>query len=78
MAYGFNDDKAAGYNYNNIQTIVNKLSASTEKHTYYTVRKGDTLSAIAKRFGVSVVQITKNNSIKNPNLIYVGQKLLIK
>lgn len=49
-----------------------------ESWTTYTVKKGDTLYAIAKKFGVSVVEIAKDNNIKNVNLIYVSQKLRIK
>ena len=45
--------------------------------TYY-VRKGDTLTAIAKRFGTTVQQIVADNNIKNPNLIYVAQALKIR
>ena len=43
----------------------------------YTVRKGDTLSQIAKAYGVTVRHIVEINSIQNPNLIYPGQKLRI-
>lgn len=41
----------------------------------YTVKKGDTLSQIAKRNGVSVKALAKKNGIKNPNLIMVGRVL---
>ncbi len=43
----------------------------------YIVQRGDTLSAIAWRFGTTVWAITQANSIWNPNLIYVGQRLVI-
>lgn len=43
----------------------------------YTVKKGDTLSNIAKKYGVTVKQLVSLNNIKNPNLIYVGQILII-
>lgn len=49
-----------------------------EKWINYTVKKGDTLYAIAKKYGVSIVEIAKDNNIKNVNLIYVSQKLRIK
>ena len=39
----------------------------------YTVRKGDTLSGIAARFGMSLTDIVKLNGIADPNLIYPGQ-----
>ena len=41
----------------------------------YTVKKGDTLSAIAKEHGVSVATLQSLNGIQNPNLIKVGQVL---
>jgi LysM repeat protein len=43
----------------------------------YTVRRGDTLSAIALRYGVSAWSIAQLNGIPNPSLIYVGQVLRI-
>jgi len=43
----------------------------------YEVKKGDTLSAIAKRTGRSVEAITRENKIANPNKIGVGQKIRI-
>lgn len=41
----------------------------------YTVKRGDTLSAIAKKNGTTVSALAKLNNIKNVNLIYVGQVL---
>ena len=43
----------------------------------YTVKKGDTLSAIAKQYGTTYQEIAKANGISNPNLIYAGQTLNI-
>jgi lysozyme len=44
----------------------------------YTVQSGDTLSGIAARFGVSLAALeAANPQIKNPNLIYAGQVLVI-
>jgi LysM repeat protein len=43
----------------------------------YIVRKGDTLSQIAKWYGVSVWALARANGISDPNHIYVGQKLWI-
>jgi len=43
----------------------------------YTVRRGDTLSQIARRFGVSSSQIRSTNGLRG-NLIKVGQRLTIK
>ncbi len=44
----------------------------------YIVRRGDTLSSIARKYGgISWQDIAKFNGLKNPNLIIVGQKLKI-
>lgn len=45
--------------------------------TTYTVKKGDTLSAIAKKYGITVKAIADQNKIKNVNLINIGQVLVI-
>ncbi|MCA9971523.1 MAG: LysM peptidoglycan-binding domain-containing protein, partial [Anaerolineales bacterium] len=43
----------------------------------YVVQPGDTLMAIARRYGVTAVAIAQANHIVNPNLIYAGQQLII-
>lgn len=43
----------------------------------YTVKSGDTLAKIAKRYGTTYGEIAKLNNIKNPHMIRVGQKLVI-
>ncbi|PWH19314.1 MAG: M23 family peptidase [Ardenticatenia bacterium] len=43
----------------------------------YIVQDGDTLSDIALRFGVTVEALISANQIQDPDLIQVGQKLLI-
>jgi LysM repeat protein len=44
----------------------------------YTVKKGDTLSGIAKKYKTTVSHLGTINHIKNYNKIYVGQVLKIK
>jgi LysM repeat protein len=44
---------------------------------YYTVKPGDTLSAIAQRYGVDIHHLAKVNGIININHIYIGQVLVI-
>lgn len=66
------------YVFNN-KELVPETKPSTDKR-YYTVVKGDTLWGIAKRFygkGNQYPKIAKANNIKNPDIIHVGQKLLI-
>ena len=48
-----------------------------QKEVTYTVRRGDTLTEIANRYGITVNEIVELNNIQNPNLIYVGQELKI-
>ena len=51
---------------------------STASNGAYTVKPGDTFSAIAKQFGVSVSALwAANPSIQNINLLYIGQVLSI-
>lgn len=54
--------------------------ATKEPPKEYTVKSGDCLWMIAKRLtgdGANYTAIAKKNGIKNPNLIYPGQKLVI-
>lgn len=68
----------AGYNYNDVQAIVNqKLNVNKTSETTYTVKKGDTLSAIAKRYNTTYQEIARKNNIANPNIIHPGQVLKI-
>lgn len=67
----------AGYNYNEVQNKVNSLLGSNNK-VYYTIKSGDNLSSIAKKYGTTVNQLVQWNNIKNPNLIYPNQKIRVK
>lgn len=46
--------------------------------TVYVVKKGDTLSEIAQKHNTTYQALAKLNNIKDPDKIYVGQKLKIK
>lgn len=83
--WGNGDDRkrrlqAAGYDYNAIQAIVNQKAkgGSGGGAVYYTVKKGDTLSSIAKRYGTTYQKIAQLSGIKNPNKIFVGQRVRVK
>lgn len=43
----------------------------------YTVKKGDTLSSIAKKYGTTYQKLASHNGIANPNIINVGQIIKI-
>lgn len=66
----------AGYNYDKVQKKVNELLSGHEEVTY-TVKAGDTLSSIAKKYKTTVRAIAKKNKIKDANKIYTGQRLRI-
>ena len=73
---------SAGYDYAAVQAKVNELLhvQSRPQAVYYTVRSGDTLSAIARKYGTSVAAIQKLNPslIRNVNRIQVGWKIRVK
>ena len=50
---------------------------STSGQTIYIVKAGDTLNQIAASFGTTARAIAVENNIRNINLIYVGQRLII-
>lgn len=59
--------------------LPNPSSEDTVK-TYqlnYTIQKGDTLSDISKKTGVSIQELCRINNIKNPNLIIAGANMII-
>ena len=58
--------------------IPGKSNSSSNSSVTYTVKSGDTLSEIAKKYNTTVNKIASDNGITNINLIYVGQKLIIK
>lgn len=72
---------AAGYDYAAVQAKVNELlKKPASAAVWYTVKSGDTLSAIARKYGTTVAAIQKLNPtlIKNVNLIITGWKIRVK
>lgn len=51
--------------------------ANETKYIDYKIKKGDTLTAIAKKYGTTIQTLKKINNIKNVNLIYAGDILKI-
>lgn len=56
--------------------VLKVTGTASQESTYY-VQAGDTLSAIATKFGTTVSNLVSINHISNPNVIYVGQKIYV-
>lgn len=56
--------------------VLKVTGTASQESTYY-VQAGDTLSAIATKFGTTVSSLASLNHISNPNVIYVGQKIYV-
>ena len=84
VIYLINENGSCPYNINHGLGWVKESSLSSDSNVkegkYYTVKKGDTLWAIAKKFygnGSKYPLIAKANNISNPDIIHTGQVLLI-
>lgn len=53
------------------------LLMKSSKARVHIVQKGDTMSAIAKKYNTTVKELTVLNKIKNPNIIVIGQTIKI-
>ncbi len=79
--FEFWEDQVAGAGLTEVtgeQTAASGSSASGSggERVVYTVKKGDTLWGIAGRYGVALTDlIAANPQIKNPNLIYPGDRV---
>ena len=74
---------AAGYDYGAVQNIVNqRLAGSSGSNgsgeVWYTVKSGDTLWAIAQRYGTTYQEIARLSGIPDPNKIWPGQRVRVK
>ena len=71
----------------NVQNANNQTTAqqnnaqhnrSTSSPQYYKVRKGDTLSSIARKYHTTVSKLCKLNKIKETTILQIGRKLRVK
>jgi lysozyme len=53
------------------------VQQATVGNTTYVVQRGDRLSRIAQRYGISMSVLAQVNGISDPNRIYAGQVLVI-
>jgi len=88
---GINGNVDIDISYKDYPSIIKEMKNGTHNNTKptqqiptqqatstYIVKNGDTLSEIAKKFGVNISTIADINGIKDINKIYVGQILKIK
>jgi LysM repeat protein len=67
----------AGAAFSVFSVTTTHAAAPDQDAAAYVVRPGDTLNAIAARYGVSASALARANGIANPNRIYIGQQLTI-
>ena len=61
----------------NENELVNVSGGAGEQAFVYIIKSGDCLSVIAEKYGTTVKKLCELNNIKNPDLIYAGNKLLV-
>jgi LysM repeat protein len=57
--------------------VIPASAAPSESGGVHIVQRGETLYSIARRYGVNVWTLARDNGITNPNRIYVGQRIYL-
>lgn len=65
------------YQYDTISVVDSIIKSDETGKVFYAVQKGDTLDRIAFMHYTTVGKLVALNNIKNPNLIYVGQRIAL-
>ena len=60
------------------KTTKSSSNKKNSKPKYYTIKKGDTLSSIAKKYKISVSELKKKNKKLDPTKMQVGKKVRLK
>ena len=61
-----------------VRTVESRKVNNAGGKLYHTVKKGDTLSGIGKKYGVSAQKLCQLNGITSKQTLRLGQKLLVK
>lgn len=69
--------ESLGDDFDAVQDEVNRI-LGTNQPVYHTVLPGETLSRIAAQYNTTYTTLANLNGIKNPDLIYAGQKIRVK
>ncbi len=60
-----------------LSTLTRPVASNMKKRTYHEVRRGETLSRIAQKYGISVEKLCRLNKITPKTVIRPGQRLLV-
>ncbi len=74
---GFPGFHSGGYVGGGSSSGSSSTDSAITKFINYTIKWGDTLTALARRFNTTVTELARINNISNPNLIYAGANLRI-
>ncbi|MFC6999839.1 peptidoglycan DD-metalloendopeptidase family protein [Rufibacter roseus] len=69
---------SALFNYYNRAKKTSSRAKAARRTVYHTVRRGDVLGTIARKYGVSVSQITRLNRISTRTTLAIGRRLRIR
>ena len=58
-----------------VAVAAHPVPSGDQQHMSYTVKEGDSLWLISKRYGVSIKQLQKWNSLKKRSILRPGQNL---
>lgn len=60
-----------------MSAVAAERKARLAEGTTHRVRRGETLSTIARRYGTTVTTLRRSNGIRNPHRVYVGQRIRV-
>lgn len=75
---GYYDANSKYGNNNKTSTPVTQKAPATSSKQYHTVRQGDTLGKIAKKYHTTISKLCKLNKIKETTILSIGRKLRVK
>ena len=76
--YGQTDEQSLAASQKKPSEPTSSKAKSQAKKTYHTVKKGDSLSKIAKKYGTTVTKLCQLNGIKKNKTLKIGQKLRVR
>ena len=71
------NNQSQSQNKNHSHQTTNSVDLEQANFTKHMVKNGETLCTIAKQYGVTINSLISANEITNPDLIIIGQELLI-